>query len=37
MLEFHANPLESKKHETKNRLAKSGHGTPVRIQAARAR
>ena len=41
MLEFHANPLESKKHKTKNRLAKSGHGTPVRTHdsrlAARAR
>ena len=29
MLDFHAHPLKSKKHETKNRLAKSGHGMPV--------
>jgi len=29
MLEFHAHPLESKKHETKNRLAKPGQGMPV--------
>ena len=30
MLDFHAHPLESKKHETKNQHAKSGQGMPVR-------
>ena len=37
MLEFHAHPLESKKHETKNRLAKSGQGMPVSTHDTRPR
>ena len=37
MLEFHARPLESKKHETKNRLAKPGQGMPVSTHNSRPR
>ena len=37
MLEFHAYPLESMKHETKNRLAKPGQGMPVSTHDSRPR
>ena len=37
MLDFNAHPLEPKKHETKNRLAKPGHGMPVRTHDSRPR
>ena len=37
MLDFHAHPLESKKHETKNRLAKPGQGMPVSTHDSRPR
>ena len=36
MLEFHAHSLEPKKHETKCRLVKPGHGMPVRTHDCRA-